>query len=97
MLYKTKLGMPSQFIAKQDFTKGGLFALQSVHLKETVIPGGVGEDITEYEIDIWYLGEYKAEEGVMPLGVICQDALVDQEVKKLILFRPPEFVSIRKA
>lgn len=97
MLYKTKLGLPSQYIVKTDFSKGDLFVLHSVHLKETEIPGGEGEpDSIQYEIDIWYLGEYKSEEGTLPLGVTCEDVLEDAEIKYFILFRMPEFYCINK-
>jgi hypothetical protein len=96
MLYKTTLGLPEQYIASEDIAKGDVLSLSNVHLKETFVEGGEEEDQTQYEIDIWYMRKYKEDEETMPLAVSCQDVSEDEEIKKIILFQMPTFVSIRK-
>lgn len=88
MIYKTTVGLPTQVIVPDGISKGGLFSLDSVHLKETIIPPSGGDPgRTEQEIDIWYVGEYKTEEGVMPLGVALEDVVENGELKRFILFQ----------
>jgi len=97
MIYKTTAGFPEQFIATEAITKGDCFSLSTVHLTETIIPpAGQDPGHTKYEIDKWYIRKFKGDKETMPLGVVLENVVKDGEIKKILIFRNPEFTVIVK-
>jgi len=96
MRIKTYLGLPDKYIAKKSFSKGDCFVLDSVHLKEELIPATEKEPETLIRsMDIWYITTYKPEKAAFPLGIVCSDVAENGEAKNLIIFRDVVFTPIQ--